>query len=168
MTDLKFAIRQLLKNPGFTAVAVLTLGLGIGANTAVFSAIERVLLRPLPYSNPNQLVMIRGADSVSISPPNFFDYKAQNDVFEQMATFNAGSRTLTGVAEPERIRTGLVTAGFFEVLGVRPILGPTFLSGGGEEGQNPVGILSHARWQRRLGSGPNMIGKTITLDQHPP
>src|SRR6266404_1758923 len=115
MTDLKFAIRQLLKNPGFTAVAVLTLALGIGANTAVFSAIERALLRPLPYRNPNQLVMIRGADSVSISPPNFLDYKAQNDVFDQMATFNAGSRTLTGAAEPERIRTGLVTPGFFEV-----------------------------------------------------
>ena len=148
-------------------VAVLTLALGFGANTAVFGAIERVLLRPLTCRNPNQLVMIRGADSVSISPPNFFDYKAQNHVFEQMATFNAGSRTLTGVAEPERIRTGLVTAGFFEVLGVRPVLGRTFLSGEGEQGQNDVVVLNHALWQRHFDSDPNIIGKTITLDQKP-
>src|SRR3989442_109127 len=165
MNDLKFAFRQLLKNPGFTAVAVLTLALGIGANTAIFSVIERVLLRPLPYRDPDQLVMIRGAESVSISPPNFFDYKAQNHVFEQMATFNAGSRTLTEAAEPERIRTGLVTAGFFEILGVRPIFGRTFLSSEDEEGRNDVVVLSHSLWQRRFGSNPNIIGQAITLDK---
>jgi hypothetical protein len=107
MSDLRFALGQLLKSPRFAPIAILTLGLGIGANTPVFSAIERVLLRTLPYRNPNQLVLIRRADSVSISPPNFFEYKAQNDDFEQMATFNAGSRVLTGTAEPERIRTGV-------------------------------------------------------------
>src|SRR6266581_4851347 len=127
--DLRFAARQLRKNPGFTAVAVLTLALGIGANTAVFSVIERVLIRPLPYRRPHQLVMIRGMESLSISPPNFLDYQAQNHVFEAMATFNAGSRTLTENAEHERIRTGLVTAGFFEILGIKPILGRRFLPG---------------------------------------
>jgi len=163
--DLRFAARQLRKNPGFTAVAVLTLALGIGANTAVFSVIERVLIRPLPYRSPHQLVMIRGKASVSISPPNFLDYQAQNHVFEAMATFNAGSRTLTENAEPERIRTGLVTAGFFEILGIKPILGRTFLSGESEEGRNNVVVLSHSLWRRRFGANPDIIGQLVTLDK---
>ena len=149
MNDLKFAFRQLLTNPGFTAVAVLTLALGIGANTAIFSVVNAVLLRPLPYKNSNQLVMIWGTTAdgkgTSVSPPNFLDYEKQNRVFEHMATFNAGSLTLTEVAEPERIRTGLVTADFFEVLGVRPILGRTFLFGEDQEGQNNVVVLSHGQ-----------------------
>src|SRR5204863_1735089 len=106
MNDLKFAFRQLLKNPGFTAVAVLTLALGIGANTAIFSVVNAVLLRPLPYKDSSQLVMIWQGRGTSVSPPNFLDYGKQNRVFEHMATFNAGSLTLTEVAEPERIRTG--------------------------------------------------------------
>src|SRR5207253_9426344 len=107
MNDLKFAFRQLLKYPGFTALAVLTLALGIGANTAIFSVVNAVLLRPLPYKNSGQLVMIWGTTAegrgTSVSPPNFLDYEKQNLVFEYIATFNAGSLTLTEVAEPERI-----------------------------------------------------------------
>ncbi len=171
MNDLRFAFRQLLKNPGFTAVAVLTLALGIGANTAIFSVVNAVLLRPLPYKNSSQLVMIWGTTAegrgTSVSPPNFLDYEKQNRVFEHMATFNAGSLTLTEVAEPERIRTGLVTADFFEVLRVRPILGRTFLSGEDQEGQNNVVVLSHGLWQRHFGSNPKIVGQTVVLDKKP-
>src|SRR5437879_12150361 len=126
MNDLKFALRQLLKNPGFTAVAVLTLALGIGANTAIFSVVNAVLLRPLPYKNSSQLVMIWQGRGTSVSPPNSLDYERQNLVCEHMATFNAGSLTLTEVTEPERIRTSLAAADLFEALGGRPSVGLTF------------------------------------------
>ncbi|PYJ97971.1 MAG: hypothetical protein DME23_13390 [Verrucomicrobia bacterium] len=167
MNDLRFAIRQLLKNPGFTIVAVLTLALGIGANTAIFSVVNAVLLRPLPYKDSSQLVMIWQGRGTPVSPLNFLDYEKQNRVFEQMATFNAGSLTLTEIAEPERIRTGLVTADFFEVLGVRPILGRTFSSGEDQEGQNNVVVLSHGLWQRQFGSNPKIVGQTVVLDKKP-
>src|SRR5437016_7303821 len=119
MNDLKFAFRQLLKNPGFTAVAVLTLALGIGANTAIFSVVNAVLLRPLPYKNSSQLVMIWQGRGTSVSPPNFLDYKKQNRVFEHMATLKAGSFTLPESADPEGIGPGPGTDDFFEGLGVR-------------------------------------------------
>src|SRR5947209_1933025 len=167
LQDLRFGLRTLLKNPGFTAVAVLTLALGIGANTAIFSVVNAVLLRPLPYKDSSQLVMIWQGRGTPVSPLNFLDYEKQNRVFEHMATFNAGSLTLTEIAEPERIRTGLVTADFFEVLGVRPILGRTFSSGEDQEGQNNVVVLSHGLWQRHFGANPKVVGQTVVLDKKP-
>src|SRR5215217_5222252 len=130
--DLRYSLRMLGKKPGFTALAVVALTLGIGANTAIFSVVNAVLLRSLPYDNSERLVMIWGnttqSDRNSSSPADFIDYKEQNQVFEQIAAFNAGSFTLAGGDEPEQIRGARVSADFFSVFGVEPFSGRAFLA----------------------------------------
>ena len=130
MNDIKFAFRQLLKNPGFTAVAVLTLALGIGANTAIFSVVNAVLLRPLPYPEPGQLVQLRagqeGSPSTYIGSATFAEVKAQSQSLARTAAYNGGDMTLTGAGQAERIVCGAVTADFFPLLGVQPALGRNF------------------------------------------
>src|SRR5687768_14375645 len=171
MNDLKFAFRQLLKNPGFTAVAVLTLALGIGANTAIFSVVSSVLLRPLPFKDPDRLVMVwersvkRGYEMNHAGVATFLDWKAQNNVFESMAAFGIDEAlSLTGDHEPERLNAVPVSANLFEVLGVNPTLGRMFRVEEETLGRDQVVILSHGLWQRRFGSNPNIVGKTILLD----
>ncbi len=172
LNDLRYAFRQLTKNPGFTAVAVLTLALGIGANTAIFSVMNATLLRQLSYKEPDQIVMLWGTNpggfgwrgKTGFSAPSFLDYKQQNQVFERMATFSGVDFTLTGADSPEPILGGMVNAEFFGVLAVQPILGRIFLEEDTQTGRDQVAVLSYNLWQRRFGSDPHIIGQTIRLD----
>jgi len=171
MNDLRFAFRQLLKYPGFTIVAVLTLALGIGANTAIFSVVSRVLLRPLPFKEPEGLVTVwernvkKGYDMNHAGVATFLDWKKQNNAFESMAAFGIDKAlSLTGDHEPERVTAAPVTANLFEVLGVNPTLGRYFRVEEEIPGQDQVVILSHRLWQRRFSSDPNLPGKTVLLD----
>ena len=168
--DLRYGLRILLKQPAFTVVAVLTLALGIGANTAIFSVVNAVLLRPLPFPESDNLVMItmanrkQGEDRVPLSVADFLDWKSQNQVFEDLAAFTDNWFSLTGDAEPERLRGAWVTAGFFSTLKVHPHLGRTFADGDDAPGGAPLTILSHRLWQRRFNSNPQIIGQAITLN----
>ena len=170
--DLRYAVRMLVKRPGFTAVAVLTLALGIGANTAIFSVVNAVLLRPLPFAEPDRLVYAEGADlrdgskGGAISPPDFLDYREQNHVFERFAAFMPQSSTVTGDGSAsERINSARVSHGFFETLGIAPLDGGrTFLAEEEQEGRNAVAVLSYGLWQRRYGADPKIVGKTIALN----
>jgi putative ABC transport system permease protein len=168
--DLRYGARTLMKNPGFAAVAALTLALGIGANTAIFSVVNAVLLRPLQYSDPDRLVQVwqnfpqSGANQVTVSAPEFLDYKDQNRVFERMAAFRPQGFTLTGGAEPELIIGGRVSADLFPLLGVTPALGRALLPEEDQPGSQRAVILSHGLWQRRFGSDMTLIGKSLTLD----
>jgi len=174
MNDLKFAVRQLGKSPGFTCVVVLTLALGIGANAAVFSVVNAVLLRPLPFDHPQNLVAIGeydtrekadpGTDINSISYLDYLDLRDQNRVFERIAVYtNQGVSTLTDGNGALHIQGESVSADLFPLLGVQPILGRTFLPNEDNPGKHVV-ILSHAFWQRRFGADRNIVGKPITLN----
>jgi putative ABC transport system permease protein len=169
MTDLKFACRQLLKNPGFTAAAVLTLALGIGANTAIFSVVNAVLLRPLPYPEPGRLVQLRldqpGGSSTFIDSNIFFAARDGARSLARVAAYGGGDMTLTGNGPAERIVAGAVTADFFPLLGVQPALGRNFTP----EEDTPNGpksvILGHGLWQSRFGGDAEVLGRTITLNE---
>src|SRR6266516_152652 len=169
LQDLRYGIRTLVRSPMFALVAILTLALGIGANTAIFSVIDGVLLRPLPYPDSNRLVVVweswEHQGSVPVAFPKFADWQSQNRVFEQMAIMGWGdSFTLTGAAEPEQIHGNTVSAGYFPMLGVRALHGRTFLPEEEFPGTDAVVILSHGLWKRRFSADPNIIGKNITLD----
>ncbi len=168
--DLRYALRMLFKNPGFTAVAVLTLALGIGANTAIFSVVNTVLLQPLPYKDPDRLVMV-WEDSTKAGFPrdtpaaaNYINWRDQNQVFEGMAAIADTSLNLTGVGEPERIDGRRVSANLFPLLGVEPRLGRAFSPEEDQPGANRVVIISHGLWQRRFASDTNIIGSPIALN----
>jgi predicted permease len=166
--DLRYGARMLLKNPGFTVVAVVTLALSIGANAAIFSVVNATLLRPLPFDDPDRLIMIRETKlpeftDFSVGPATFLDWKNQNTVFERLVAMTNTSLTLIGAGDPERLRGMLVTEGFFAMLGVRPQIGRDFLPEEDRAGRNNVVILSHRLWQRRLGGDPNVVNRVITL-----
>src|SRR3989449_1402669 len=168
MNDLKFAVRQLLKNPGFTAVAVLTLALGIGANTAVFSVINATLLRPFPYENPERLIILQernaGGGLQDASYLNFADWRSQSTSFESMAAQREGeSFNFSGLGEPERLPGQIVSSNFFQTLGIRPYRGRNFVAEDDRPGAVPVTILSYGFWQRRFGADESVVGKAITL-----
>jgi putative ABC transport system permease protein len=169
LQDLRYGFRMLVKTPGFTVVAVFALALGIGANTAIFSVVNAVLLRPLPFKDPDRLVWAQAADlktgeqGGSISPPDFLDYREQSRVFEHFAATQSMSFTLTGDAEPERVLGARVSADFFEALAVVPFKGRTFLPEEEREGNNRVAVISYGLWQRRFGADPNLVGKAVEL-----
>ena len=169
--DIRYGMRALSKSPAFTAVAVAALTLGIGANTAVFSVLNGVLLNPLPYPAPDRLVWMWPADARTgqafggaISPPDFVDYRKQNTVFENLSAFTQIDLTLTGSGEAERLNAAGVSAGFFETLGVKPSVGRAFLPADEQTGWPQAAILSDGLWRRRFGGDPSAIGKTINLD----
>ena len=169
MNDLKFAFRQLLKNPGFTAGAVLTLALGIGANTAIFSAVNAVMLRPLPFPEPEQLVGVWEEPSKgsrkSVSPGVFKDWKNQSRSFEALSVVSPAELNLTGDGQPERISALQVSANYLDVFRIGPVLGRGFLPTDDQPGQNnKVVILTHGLWQRRFGGNPGVIGRQIHLN----
>lgn len=169
MNDLKSAFRQFLKNPGFTAVAVLTLALGVGATTAVFSVVNAVLLRPFPYESPEYLVMLRERNSAGgLSDPsylNFTDWRSQSTSFESMAAQRGQeSFNFTGSGEPERLQGQIVSAGFFSTLGIKPFRGRDFVAEDDRPGAAPMAILSYGFWQRRFGADESVLGKPITLN----
>ena len=168
MQTLRYAVRMLLKNPGVSLVAVITLALGIGANTAIFSVVNGVLLRPLAYKDPERLMSlwenVPSHGRWRASPANFFDWKKQNTLFEDMAAYGGSALTLTGQGEPEQLIGTRVSSGYFAVVGVEPLLGRSFLPDEYEPGKGQVVILSHSVWQRRFGRAGDIINKTITLD----
>jgi predicted permease len=167
-SDLRYGLRMLRKNPGFTAVAVITLMLGIGANTAIFSVVSGVLLNPLPYPEPERLAALYSKtpqfDRSSISYPNFLDWVRDNRSFSEIAGYRADDVSLTGMGEPERIPAEMVSASFFPLLGVKPALGRTFVTGDDQVGAAPVAIISAGLWKRKFGSSPDAVGKSMTLD----
>ncbi|HVF91699.1 MAG TPA: ABC transporter permease, partial [Blastocatellia bacterium] len=170
--DIRSSIRMLRKNPGFTVVAVLTLALGIGANTAIFSVINGVLLNPLPYKEPEKIMTVwqdntTQAIQEDVSPANFLDYKELNQVFEGMAAAEPYGHDLLGAGDPEAISSWLVSEEFFRLLGVNALHGRTFLPEEFHEGSDHVVVLGYRLWQRRFGSDPNMIGQKIILDGEP-
>jgi putative ABC transport system permease protein len=168
MNDLKFALRQLLKNPGFTAVAVLTLALGIGANTAVFSLVNAALLRPLPSAEPDRLVFLsersRHLDNMSIAYLNFKDWQQQNQVFTGLSAFRNASYNLTGGEQLERIDALQVSASFFPTLGVAPMLGRVFRDDEDAPGSARTVVLSEGLWRRRFGGQTNILDRILQLD----
>jgi putative ABC transport system permease protein len=166
--DLRYGARMLAKNPGFTTIAILTLALGIGANTAIFSVVNGVLLRPLPYEDADRLVVIKehrpdGRPS-QVTPANFLDWRSQNTVFSEMAATFARPVNLTGATEAERITLSTVSASFFQLLGAQPALGRAFLPEEEQAGHAPVVIIGHGLWRRRFGAEPSVLGREITLD----
>jgi len=169
--DLRYSIRTLAKSPGFTAIAILTLALGIGANTALFSVVNGVLLSPLPYPQPDRLVSLysRTPDfsHSSISYPNFLDWQRQNNSFTQLAAFRGDSFNMTGAGEPERLETRMVSADLFSILGVHALIGRTFTAQDDHAGAAPVVILSNAFWQQRFGANPRILGRSISLNGTP-
>src|SRR5215471_19035029 len=157
--DVRYGARKLRKSPGFTAVAILTLALGIGANTAIFSVINGVLLSPLPYKNPEQLVVIKENDSL----PNVMDIQRQVRAFSQGGGINVDRMDYTGGTEPVQVRVGFINAGFLETLGVRPMLGRIISPGEDVQGGARLAMVSHHFWQGYLGSDPHAVGNTIQL-----
>ncbi len=171
LKDIRYGIRTLGKNPGFTAVAVLTLALGIGANTAIFSVVENVLLRPLPYPQPGNLVQIWNtyppqAPRAGLSPGDYADWRQQNASFSEMGGYAYISQgfNLTGEAEPQRVLVSYASAGLFPLLGIKLAAGHYFVLEDDRAGSSPVVILSHRLWQSRFGGDPAVLGRTITLD----
>jgi putative ABC transport system permease protein len=173
LQDVRYGLRMLAKNPGFAAVAVLTLALGTGANTAIFSVVNTVLLRPLPYKDADRLVTVwgynraRGFDTDLVSPLDFADWRSQNHLFESMAASTDVQYTLTGVGEPAVIVAYSFSADYFHVLGVAPLVGRTFLPEEEQPGKNNVAVLSYSLWQSRLGGKRDLVGKSISLDGAP-
>src|ERR1700683_5395340 len=168
--DLRYGVRMLWKSPGFTIVAVLTLALGIGANTAIFSVVNGVLLRPLPFRDPSRLVLIAEKSSfpiISTSYENYLDWRNQSHSFESMEATRGGSITLTGAGEPARLNVRMASAGLFSMLGINAQIGRTFLPEEDRAGGTPVALISYGLWQRRFGGATDIIGKTVNLDLQP-
>ena len=167
LQDLRFALRMLGKSPGFTAMAVLTLALGIGANTALFSVINGVLLNPLPFPNANRIVVMfqdkPNFPKGSISYPNFLDWRQDNRCFESIAAYRWADGTIRGTGEPEEVHAQRVSATFFSILGVQPVLGRNFTEDEDRRGANPTVILSEGLWKRKFASDPNILGKAVNV-----
>ncbi len=168
--DIRFGLRSLRQRPASTVVALITLALGIGVNTAIFSAVDSVLLRPLPLRDPERVVSIwehglrAGVDRTEVAPANYVDLRKQNQVFEEVGAFGELSTNLTGAGEPERLDGQLVTANVFSLLGVEPALGRTFSTDEDRLGQHRVVVLSDVLWRRRFNGDPGIVGRNLTLN----
>lgn len=173
LQDTRYGIRILLRNPGFTTVAVLTLALGIGANTAIFSVIYGVLMRPLPYKDGNQLVIVQQqaplahVNNVPFSVKEVQDYRDHNQTLDAVVEHHTMSFTLLGGPEPQRVQTGVVSANFFDVLGVQPLLGRTFVAGDEQPGSDAVLVLSYQYWRQSHGGDPNIVGRVFQMNNRP-
>ena len=167
LQDVRYSLRMLRKSPGFTIVAMLTLALGIGANTAIFSVVRAVLLKSLPYPNPERLALLdeyqEHSGRLSVAWPNFLDLQAQNHSFEALAAYRTTQRALTGAGEPVLLNGGEVSASFFSILGVKPVLGRAFADKEDKPGASPTAVLSYAFWRNRLGGDSSVLGRSITL-----
>src|ERR1051325_11211669 len=167
LQDMRYGLRVLMKRLAFTVVAVLALALGIGANTAIFSVVNAVLLRPLSFKEPERLVAVWETNDLlsaemrnrnEVAPGNFLDWRAQNQVFEQIAALTYTSANLSGTGEPERIQSQAVTANFFQTLGVQPLMGRAFLPEEESLSSQRVVVIGHELWQRRFGADPSLLG----------
>ncbi len=168
MNDLRFALRQLWKSPGFTAVAVLTLALGIGACTAIFSLVDTVLLRPLPYPEPDRVMLVQqqfqGTQDIPFSWPNFEDVARDNHSFAALAIVQRGDYTFSGSGPAEKVRGALVSSDFFSVLGVNMVLGRPFTKEEDRIGASKVAVIKASLWQRKFGGTSDVLGKTAVFD----
>ncbi len=169
--DLRHGARMLLKNPGFTVIAVFTLALGIGANVAIFSVVNAVLIQPLPFAEPDRMVWVwgnirNGGNRASVSPLDYLDYRAQNTTFEQFATTYSrlAPFNLTGSGDPERLEGAVASGNFFQAMGVGAAMGRAFRLENEKTGQDQVVVLSQGLWRQRFGGDPSIIGKSLTLD----
>jgi predicted permease len=171
LQDLKYGVRMLRKSPAFTLIALLTLAIGIGANTAIFSVVNTVLLRPLPYKNPDRLVMLWQISSIfgrgGASAPEYLDYRDRNRVFRNIGAYDSLSFNLTGSREPLRVKAARVTASLFDVLGVSPLFGRAITREEDQAGAPKVVVLGYSLWRDQFGSNPNILGTTINLDAQP-
>lgn len=171
--DSRYALRMLVRSPAFSLLAILTFAVGIGVNTAVFSVVNGVLLRALPYPEPDRITMVwldnerQGIKEDITSYPNYVDWRDQNAVYAHLAAFRSASFSLTGAGEPERLLGALTTANFFDVMGVRPRLGRVYTSEHEVAGQDGVVVLSHGLWQRRFGGAADVVGRTLSLNGRP-
>src|SRR5947209_7347327 len=177
LQDLRYGVRMLLRSPGFTLVAVIALALGIGANSAIFSVVNAVLLRSLPYKDPDRLVIawetnpqllddyLKTHNEASVA--NFYDWQSQSHVFESLAAFRWRTFNLTDGDNPEQVTGNAVTPNMFATLGVRPFVGRDFLPEEGEAGKDAEVILSYGLWQRRFGADPNVVNRKIGIDGQP-
>jgi putative ABC transport system permease protein len=171
--DLGYGLRGLGRNPGFAAVVILTLGLGIGANTAIFSVVHGVLLRPLPYKAPGNLVILNqaapkiGEDSFGFSVPDFTDFREKTRAFSTLSEYHSMWFILLGRPEPERVQTGVVSDNFFDTLGVKPLLGRAFLPGEDKQGAAPVLLLSYNFWQKSFAGDPSVVGQVFQMNDKP-
>ena len=168
--DIRYALRNLLRRPGFTLIAVITLAVGIGANTAIFSAIHALLLKPLPFPELDRVVAIwdkfpsRGVMHNEVTVANYLDWQSQTQSFEQLALYRWWNANLTGIDPPERIQGFLVTANYLDALGMKPIMGRNFFAEENQPGKDAVAIITHSLWQRRFGGDPNILNKTIIIN----
>src|SRR3954469_21868806 len=168
LKDIRYGIRGLVKHPTFTIIVVVTLGLGIGASTSIFSVVNSVVLRRLPYRNADRIVAIPELNAagkrVQVTAANFYDWRQQNSVFEHLAAIRTTSANLTLADQAERIDISQTSANYFSVFGVEPEIGRLFISSDEEPGHAPVAVLSHALWQRRFGGNKDILEKSINLD----
>jgi predicted permease len=168
LQDLRYGVRTLLKSPGFTLVALLALALGIGADSAMFSIVDAVLLRPIPYVQPERLLKVYSSTEnfkrSSVSYPNFLDWQRRSGSFDTMAAYRTDNFNLTGQVDPERLRGEMASATLFEVLGVRPLIGRTFVDAEDRRGAAPVAVLTSSLWRSRFGGSPDVLGRSITLN----
>jgi len=168
MQDIRFGVRMMAKSPGFAAVAILTMTLGIGANTALFSVVNGVLLNPLPYPNPEQLVTLAESkanfDSGSISFPNFRDWRKDNRTFSKMGISRPYSYSLTGRGEAEQVNAEFISSDYLAVVGVKPVIGRLFAEGEDEIGASPIVLIGEGFWNRKFGAAPDIVGQGLTLD----
>lgn len=168
--DVRYGVRSLLKRPAFTVVAIITLALGIGANTAIFSTVNALLLKPLPFPDQDRIVAVwekmpsRGVERNECSVANYLDWKAQNKSFEQLGIYSWWSTNLTAGDTPERVQGFQVTANFLDIVGVKPMLGRNFVADENQPGKDSVAILTYSLWQRRFGSDPNIVNKTVSTN----
>jgi len=171
--DIRFAVRSLIKRPSFTVVAVLTLALGIGANTAIFSVVYSVLLKSPPFYRADRMVLLWGDDRAEgdarsqVSHTDVVDFRTQTTLFESVTTFNSYTPLISGTGEPARVNGALVGDDFFNVMGTQPFLGRGFLAEEQNEGKDQVVVLSYELWQRQLNGDPDAVGKTILLNLRP-
>ena len=170
LNDVRYAIRNLIKRPAFTFIAALTLALGIGANTAIFSSVYALLLKPLPFPQLDRVVTLwdtyptRGVRRNEVAVANYLDWQAQNKSFEQLALYRWWTANLTGMDHPDRIQAFMSTTNFLDTLGVKPVMGRNFAADESQPGKETVAIITHESWQRRFGGDASILGKTITLD----
>jgi putative ABC transport system permease protein len=173
IADVRYGIRTLIKHRGYTAIAVLTLALGIGANTAIFSVISGVLLKPLPYGEPDRLVVLRqsapgtGQANVNLSIREYFDYREQSPDFEALVEYHQMNFVLLKRGDPDRVNTGVVSHNFFDVLGIHPLVGRTFVATDDNQGAEAVLILSFSYWQSKFGGDPNIVGQVFQMNDRP-
>src|SRR5437016_1837668 len=167
LRDLKFSVRSLLKRPVLTIIAIVTLAIGIGANSAIFSTINALLLKPLPFPDPERIVAFwekipsRGIERNELAVANYLDWNAQNKSFEQLGMYRWWSTNLTGADSPERVQGFQVTPNFLDIVGVKPLLGRGFSGDEDQPGKDAVALLTYSLWQRRFGGDPNIVNKTI-------